>query len=143
MFKYFQTIFFLVLLTNSFFAQTKAHQKIAALEQQRFQAMMQKDVAFLENVLADNVTYAHSNGLVENKRQHLENVGSGNITYQQMEVEENNLRLYKKTAVNNGIIHVKGLYKGTPFQVRLGYTNVYVKEKRQWRLAAWQSVKLE
>ncbi|MEO1259780.1 MAG: nuclear transport factor 2 family protein [Bacteroidota bacterium] len=143
MFIQFQTIFLLIFLVNPIYSQSKTHQTIADLEQQRFLAMMQKDVAFLENVLTEDVTYAHSNGLVENKKQHLENVSSGSITYQQMKVEENSLRIYKKTAVNNGIINVKGLYKGTPFQVRLGYTNIYVKTKRQWKLAAWQSAKLE
>lgn len=125
------------------FSQNKTEQKIAEIERQRFEAMTNKDVAFLKKVLAEEVTYAHSNGLVENKQEHIENVGSGNITYQEMKLEKNNIRTYKKTAINNGIIAVKGLYKGTPFNVRLGFTNVYVKIKRQWKLVSWQSVKLE
>ena len=134
----------ILFLSNSLiFSQIKIEQEITALEKQRFQAMMQKDVVFLEKVMTEDATYAHSNGLVENKKQHLENVSLGNITYQEMDVEKNNLRVYKKTAVNNGIIKVKGLYKGHPFDIRLGYTNIYVKQKRKWKLAAWQSVKLE
>ena len=141
--KRFSILFLLLVMTGLLFSQSKKEQQIASLEQLRFEAMIQQDVPFLEKVLAENVTYAHSNGLVENKTQHLENVRSGNITYQEMNVEESATRLYKKTAVTNGIINVKGLYKGTSFNVRLGYTNVYVKQKRQWKLAAWQSVKLE
>ena len=125
------------------YSQSKMELQIGTLEQQRFKAMVQKDIPFLQNVLAENVTYAHSNGLVENKVQHLENVRSGGITYQEMKVEESTIRVYKKTAVVNGIIQVKGLYKGTSFNIRLGFTDVYVKIKRQWKLVAWQSVKLE
>ena len=141
--KRFSVLFPLLIMTGLLFSQSKKEQQITSLEQRRFEAMTQQDIPFLEEVLAENVTYAHSNGLVENKRQHLENVRSGNITYQEMKVEESATRLYKKTAVTNGIINVKGLYKGTSFNVRLGYTNVYVRQKRQWKLAAWQSVKLD
>lgn len=105
--------------------------------------MTKKDVSFLENVLADDVTYAHSNGLVESKAQHLENISSGRIVYQVMEVEKMDVRTYKKTAVVNGIINVKGLYKDNPFDIQLGFTDVYLKQKRAWKLLAWQSVKLE
>lgn len=121
----------------------KVIRQIADLEQRRFAAMTQEDIPFLENILAENVTYAHSNGLVENKTQHLENVRSGNITYQKMKVEESSTQVFKKTAVTTGVVHVDGLYKGNPFSLRLGFTDVYVKQKRQWKLAAWRSVKLE
>ena len=52
-----------------------------------------------------------------------------------------NIRAYKKTAVANGIIRVKGLYQGNFFDVQLGYTDVYVKIKGKWKLVAWQSGK--
>lgn len=137
---------FIVLLganLNLFSQNNKALQQITALEQRRFAAMTQQDIPFLEKVLANNVTYAHSNGLVENKTQHLENVRSGNITYQKMELEESSTQVFKKTAVTTGIINVVGLYKGNLFSLRLGFTDVYVKQKRQWKLVAWRSVKLE
>jgi hypothetical protein len=126
-----------------FSQNNKVIRQIADLEQRRFAAMTQQDIPFLESVLAENVTYAHSNGLVENKAQHLENIRTGKITYQEIKVEESNTRVFKKTAVTTGIINVIGLYKGSSFGLRLGFTDVYVKQKRQWKLAAWRSVKIE
>ena len=136
-------LLFIISGSSILLSQSKTEQHIAALEQRRFEAMTQQDIPFLKKVLTENVTYAHSNGLVENKTQHLENVRTGNITYEEMKVEKSDIRIYKKAAVVNGIINVKGLYKGHPFDVRLGFTDVYVKQKRKWKLAAWQSVKLE
>lgn len=141
--NYFLVCVFLLLCPLFLAAQSKAEQQIADLEDRRFEAMVAKDVDFLRNVLSDQVTYSHSNGLVENKKEHLQNVGSGSIEYLSMTLEKSNIRVFKKTAVNNGVILVKGRYKGTVFDIRLGFTDVYVKSKRQWKLLAWQSVKLE
>lgn len=146
MHKRFHFLFFLILIIGTnphLFPQNKSEQHIATLEHRRFEAMTHQDIPFLQNVLAENVTYAHSNGLVETKNQHLENIRSGSINYQEMELEENSTRFYKKTAITIGIINVKGLYKGNPFSVRLGYTDVYVKMKGKWKLVAWRSAKLE
>ncbi|HFA48669.1 MAG TPA: nuclear transport factor 2 family protein [Bacteroidetes bacterium] len=136
-------LFLLLFANNCGLAQSKTHQQIAALEQQRFEAMTKKDISFLQNILDENLTYSHSNGLVENKTQHLENIRSGGIVYQEMELEKSRIKRFKKTAVVNGIVRVKGLYKNTLFNIRLGYTDVYIKRKRKWKLVAWQSVRLE
>ena len=139
------TVFLLVYINSDaqVYSQTRTELTITALEQRRFEAMTHQDLPFLEQVLAENVTYAHSNGLVENKQQHIENIRTGNITYQEMNVEESHTDVYKKTAVTHGIVQVNGLYKGSPFHIRLGFTDVYVKQKRKWKLVAWRSVKLE
>jgi len=138
-------LLFLLLSTQCglLLSQNKTQQKITQLEHQRFEAMTQKNIPFLKQVLGDDMTYAHSNGLVENKEQHLKNISSGNIIYEVMKPEKMDIRAYKKTAVVNGVVAVKGLYKGTPFNIRLGYTDVYMRQKRRWKLVAWQSVKLE
>ncbi len=141
--RYFLFLFLLFSVNVLLLSQNKSQETIAALERQRFEAMTKKDIPFLQDVLAENTTYSHSNGLVENKAQHLENIKSGRITYQEMEVEESEIRIFKKTAVVNGIVQVKGFYKNTLFNIRLGYTDVYIKRKRKWKLVAWQSVKLE
>ncbi len=136
-------LFFLLLSANALLlSQNKSQETIAALERQRFEAMTHKDIAFLQGVLTGDVTYSHSNGLVETKEEHLENIKSGRIVYEEMELEESKVRMYRKTAIVNGVVRVKGLYKNAPFNIRLGYTDVYVKQKRKWKLAAWQSVKL-
>lgn len=134
-------LLFLCLLTNVFFAQSKLEKKLADLEKLRFEAMEKKDVAFLEMVLADEVTYGHSNGLIEDRATHLKNITSAGIIYEKMEPLEMDIRTFRKSAVINGLIRVKGKYKGTDFDIQLRYTDVYQKQKGKWKLVAWQSVK--
>ena len=104
--------------------------------------MTTKNLAVLENMLSEQLTYTHSNGLVENKQQHLENIRSGKVAYRTMQPEEMQVHLHRWAAVITGIVNVTGVVNEKEFALRLRYTDVYVKEKGRWRLAAWQSQKL-
>ncbi len=136
-------LFSLLLIATIGFSQSKKQLKIEALERQRFEAMTTKNLAFLRNVLADDLTYLHSNGLLENKEQHLANISSGKLVYSTMLLEEIKVRVHGKSAVITGIVKVTGILNEKPFDIRLRYTDFYIKEKGKWRLAAWQSLRLE
>ena len=143
MFRTSLTLAIFSLWINSAFTQTKLEKHLTQLEHLRFEAMEQKDLAFLETVLADEVTYGHSNGLMEDRAKHLEHIISADIVYEIMDPLEMDIRTYRKSAVINGLIRVKGQYKGTDFDIKLRYTDVYQKQKRKWKLVAWQSVKVK
>ncbi len=136
--------FFLLLLLPAVlgFSQSKKQLKFEALERQRFEAMTTKNTATLEVMLSDQLTYTHSNGLIEDKQQHLENIRTGKLQYRSIQSEEMKLRFYRRTVVGTGIVNVTGVLNEKEFSIQLRYTDVYVKEKGKWRLAAWQSLKL-
>jgi hypothetical protein len=115
--------------------------KLLAMQQQRFAAMMNKDTAYLRSCTDDGIVYVHSNGLVQDKAAFINSVGSGSIVYQQMINKEQAVRVYKKAAIINGIVHVKGMLNGKDFEVDLRYTDVYIY-KKGWKMAGWQSLKL-
>lgn len=132
----------LLLVATASFSQSNKEKQIEALERQRFEAMTTRNVGFLETVLADGLSYTHSNGLVENKKTHLENIQSGNLQYRTMQPEEMQVRIYRRSAVVTGVVNVAGVLNGKEFSIKLRYTDVYIKEKGRWLLAAWQSLKL-
>lgn len=136
--------FFLLLLFSvvTGFSQSKKQLKFEALERQRFEAMTTKNTAALEVMLSDQLTYTHSNGLIEDKQQHLENIRTGKLQYRSIQPEEMKLRFYRRTVVGTGIVNVTGVLNEKEFSIQLCYTDVYVKQKGKWRLAAWQSLKL-
>lgn len=136
-------LFALLLVTSAGFSQSKKQLKLEALERQRFEAMTTKNIALLQEMLADDLTYLHSNGLLENKQQHLNNISTGYLTYNTLQPETMTVRVHGRSAIGNGIIHVAGVANGKPFDIRLRYTDVYFKKKRKWKLAAWQSLRLE
>ena len=139
-----KSLLFTLLLTATIcFSQSKKQLQLEALERQRFEAMTTKNLLFLEEVLSDDLAYTHSNGLFENKQQHLDNIRSGTLNYRTMQSEEMQVREHRRTAVITGIVNVTGILNEKEFAVRLRYTDFYVKEKGKWRLAAWQSLRLE
>jgi hypothetical protein len=136
----FTSVLLLIMLCNTAAAQTKAG-NILALQQKRFAAMISKDTGYLRKCTDEGIVYIHSNGLVQDKAAFINSVGGGTIVYEQMINKEQQVRMYKKAAIINGIVHVKGTINGNNFEVDLRYTDVYVNIKG-WKMAAWQSLKL-
>ena len=139
----FVVFIYLIPTSTGIFAQSAKEKEALNAEALRFSAMTRKDTALLNNLLAADLMYVHSNGLTETKTAPLNAIGSGNITYTSIAREpEVSVRLYKKWAITNGTIHVNGLLKGAPFDIRLKYSAVYRKRKKTWQLVNWQSTRI-
>jgi hypothetical protein len=115
---------------------------IAAVQQKRFEAMVNKDTAYLRSCTDKKLVYIHSNGLIQRQDDFVQSVATGSIVYQQITSKEQTIRMYKKAAVANGVVHVKGQLNGKDFEVDLRYTDVYVSKKSGWKMVSWQSLKL-
>ncbi len=124
------------------FGQSNNTRTVLAVEQARFDAMIQSDTIKLETLLDKKLLYIHSNGLKETKKDHIRSIGTRKIVYQQMNRAENSIRFFGKTAISAGVIQVKGILSGTPFDVRMLYTAIYRKRKHKWLLVNWQSTRL-
>jgi ketosteroid isomerase-like protein len=136
LFKFIFCLFFLPLHIN---AQTTPFES----EQMRFDAMTQSDTLALARLLNDDLSYMHSNGLEETKQDFIKTVATQKIIYQSITIEKHQGKIYRKNATITGICIVKGLYKGTPFEIKLRYLSFYTKKKRYWKLSAWQSLKIQ
>lgn len=134
--------YFLLLLPFYGLAQSKTDRLILATEQQRFASMVSRDTVALRPLLADDLVYIHSNALQENKAAHLSAITTGRLVYASMLRETAQVRRYGKMALTNGIVQVKGVVNGTPFDIRLLYTGVYRRVQGKWRLVNWQSTRL-
>lgn len=118
-------------------------QVILEQEDARFQAQMIKDVESLDKMISEELLFIHSNAFEEDKKAFLKNVASGNITYSRMQAEPDREILYrKKTALVRGILRVAGSYEGGSFDIRVRYTAIYQKKKKDWLLLNWQSTKI-
>jgi len=133
-------LLFFVLSTLN--AQTSKAQKVLAVEALRFEAMTRADTAALRPMLAEELVYVHSNALQENKSEHLSAIASRKLVYEKMDREKASVRFYGKTALVNGVVVVRGILKGNPFEIRLLYLAVYRKKRDSWMLINWQSTKL-
>ncbi|WP_080240603.1 nuclear transport factor 2 family protein [Spirosoma rigui] len=115
---------------------------VADTERQRFSAQVSKDYAVLEQVLANDLIYTHSNGNSDNKQSYIQSIRDGKSKYDAIDVEELNVRVYGKTAVINGVCMVKAMNNGETINTHLRYTDVYVRNGKQWQMVAWQSLRM-
>jgi ketosteroid isomerase-like protein len=120
----------------------QAEQEIRQRETRRFEALVRGDTASLEEIMADDAIYTHATGVVETKAEYLAKMKSGEVTYESFVPEELRVRVYGTAAVLNGIARVKAHVGGEVRNLRLLFTDVYVKQGERWRMVAWQSTRL-
>ncbi len=132
----------LVLTSLCSTAQRSQNCSILRDEERRFEAMMRRDTAALARWLSADLSYRHSNGLLEDKAAHLQAIASGALIYERILRDSAQVVRYGRTAVVSGVARVAGALRATPFEVRLSYLAVYRKKRGCWQLTRWQSTRL-
>jgi hypothetical protein len=120
-------------------APTDLAERIAALEDARYRAMIASDLAGLGRYLSDRLTYTHSNALVEGKAEYLASVGKGVFKYRDIKIAERQIRAAAGAALVTGRITIDILIDGQPKLLQSRFLNVWVEERGEWRMIAWQS----
>jgi hypothetical protein len=118
--------------------------QVLQLELQRFQAMVTKDIDFLDYVISEDLYYIHSNGDIDDKESVINPISSGERSYEDISMDNPKIRIYDNTAIINAecTYHRTG-EDGHPNNLTLLYTNVYVKKNDGWKMVTWQSFKKE
>lgn len=125
---------FLLMLGTTAYAQDDLLQA----EKTRFELMVAKDVAKLKDLLADELIYTHSSGVVDGKEKILTSIEAG--TYKAIEVLEQNPVSWENTGVISGKIRAVIADPKGDRTIVLKYTDVYRKDGEVWKLTAWQSL---
>jgi len=126
-------------------AETAAQERteqVRATQAARFQAMLNADVAALNNVLADDLIYAHTTGTIDSKSSMIDNIGSGAIDYELIEPTDVRIRLYGDVAVVTGSANMQVSVVDQIHQVFIRFIEVYVARDDQWQLVSWQSTRV-
>ena len=101
------------------------------------------DYAALGRILGDNLIYAHSTGVVENKAEYLGKLKSGVQKYDGIEHASMTVKLYGEAGVVHSQVRMRGASKGKPFDDRLMMLHLWVRQGGRWRLAAHQTTRLQ
>ena len=118
-----------------------AEEAIHITQSRRFEAMMRGEAKLLDKLLDDDLTYTHSDGIVDTKTDLIESLKTGHIRYDSIEPDDMRVRVYRETAVVTGQAHMKARLQGQPLDFRIRFTEVYVKRGKQWLLVVWQSTR--
>jgi len=106
------------------------------------QAMLDGNRAALEKIAADQLTYGHSSGLVEDKATFVEALASGKSDFVSINLSEQVIKVSGSTATVRHKLSGDSVNSGTPGKVNLSVLLVFVKVKSEWKLLARQAVKV-
>lgn len=133
---------FLAALSAPVAAQGTATQRtLLRLTEARVSADFTADRAALDTLLADDLTYARSSGVMDDKAKVLAEVGPGG-PYQLDYLTPDSLhaRAYGSVGVVTGILRVKLSAQPAPYRIR--FTDVWAKRRGRWQLVAFQATRL-
>ena len=115
---------------------------VLKVDVERIKAMVGADVADLENLLADDLTYTHTNCVVDTKASLIGKLGDGRYDYRAIETYDVQLKRVGVTCVVlTGAAKMTINVAGENIMVPIRFTNVYVNNERGWKLTAWQSTR--
>jgi hypothetical protein len=104
-------------------------------------SLLTKDSVALTDILSNDVTYGHTNGMIQTKAQLIHDLMTGVQDYKVVEPSDMNIRVYDNTAVVNVNVAVKMNFQGKPLDMNMRVILTWVKMNGKWQLVARQSVK--
>lgn len=105
-------------------------------------AVVAKDKATLEKLTSPNVTYSHSNAMMENRDQMIAAMTSPDMVYKSLDTTDATYRFYGNVALVQTKMKVQNVQKGEPKTTPLSVLWVWVKDKGVWQLTARQTTRL-
>ena len=125
-------------------AKTEAgavEQTLMQMERDWTQALIKKDAATLDRIIADDWAGIDFDGKTFAKADVLADLKSGSNVLQSVDLGEMKVRVFGNTAVVTGSDTEKSSYKGKDTSGRYVWTDVFVQRNGRWQAAASQSVK--
>jgi ketosteroid isomerase-like protein len=111
--------------------------EIAAAEQELYRAMIARDFATLDALLADDVVYIHSTAVAEDKAGYLAGVRDGLYEYGSIESSGVAMRSCGDVAIQTGTVRMSVGARGEAMRpIALLFTLVWKRQQPGWRL--WQ-----
>lgn len=106
------------------------------------EVLISRDTAVLKKMLHKKLSYGHSNGWVERKKDVLKHLYDGKLVYQEIRQQALELITEGDFATVRTNADIKVLLDGAPIEMKLHILQVWMKEKRGWKLLCRQSTKI-
>lgn len=103
-------------------------------------ALETRDSVALKWLLSDKISYGHSNGWVENKRELIEDLFNGKLTYTKISATKPEVKTTGNVASARSIADIDAVMDGKTMSFKLKVLQVWLWENEHWVLFARQSV---
>lgn len=117
-------------------------EEIAELEERRRKAMLDADIAVLDEMFADDLSYTHSNAVMERKALYLERLAAKHYDYRELNFLDQDIRVTGDAALITGRMTGEVVIAGQFRQLNSRTTVVWTRQHGRWRMLTFQSTPL-
>lgn len=119
-------------------------EKDVLIQAKKLDSLMKNNDPKIVNLFAEDVSFGHSNGWIQNLDDFKKDFSSKKVMYKKIaQTEVSEIKKYKNTVSLRRIISVQGLYKNQDFEMKLGVLEIWIKMKSEWKLWSRQSVEIK
>lgn len=117
----------------------KADEAVRRADDDRYRAMLDGDLAALDRLLSEDLSYTHSSAHCESKSEYLASLKSGRVKYLLAQRDGVHLHVYGDVAVMNGTVLLKAVVDGIDRILDNRFLSVWKREISGWKMVAWAS----
>jgi len=129
--------------TLAYPAEPQTKEAIAAHEKEWAAATMKADAGPLNKLLAEDLNYIHSTGMIDSKKMFIDKLVSGEQKYTKLQHEGMEIRFYGSTSIVTTTAQVESTTKGVKNAPgRLRFIHVWYYSKGAWQMVAHQSLRI-
>jgi ketosteroid isomerase-like protein len=123
-------------------AQSKNENKVAEAVDHLRKAMIDGSKTELENLVSDKLSYGHSGGHIDDKKEFVDKLVTGKSDFVTIDLAEQTISVSGKTAIVRHKLNATTNDDGKPGEVHLLVMLVWQKQGGKWILLARQAVKV-
>jgi ketosteroid isomerase-like protein len=117
-------------------------QMVIDLDKKRMTAMAEKDIATLNELIADDLIYTHSTARLDTKASLIGNMQSGSTVYTSVVPSDVKAQDLGDSVVLTGSCKISVNAGGRANNFGVRFTDVYAKRGARWQMVTWQSTRL-
>ncbi len=113
--------------------------EVEAAEDRRWAAQLGADTEALAELLADELAYTHSNGLVDTKASYLDAIANKVFDYRSADRTDVTVAMIGETAVITGRVAMFVVAGSREVHLDSRYSAVWARRDGRWQFVCWQS----
>ena len=116
-----------------------AEGEVRVAQQQRFEAMMNRDVVALDTLLDEELTYVPGKGSIQSRTEFLNAIKKRSTVYDSIAAHDVRVRVYHGLALATGRAEQRVRDAKGSSKVTVRFTEIYVRREGRWLLSAWEA----
>lgn len=133
---------FLCLFTGYAAAASNDEGDVAAAVDKLTQAMLHKDIAQLEALTADNVSYGHSSGNIQDKKAFIADIETGKSAFNTLEMQNQKIIMSGDTALVRNHFSAEAVNSGKVTPTEIENFQIWQKQGNEWLLIGRQAFRV-